>query len=80
MLTERERGEGGKKSTHERTDATHVSLHQMLVAVLKAFWTRFADIVKQKINLYSCQKELCTEWFPMGSGRNAINTNMIGAV
>lgn len=37
MLHEREEGEGEKKSTHERTDATHVSLHQMLVAVLKAF-------------------------------------------
>lgn len=77
MLHEREEAGGG---THERTDATHVSLHQTIVAVLKAFWTHCADIVKQKINLYCCQKELYAEWFPMGSGRNAINTNMIGAV
>lgn len=36
MLHEREEAEG-KKGTHERTDATHVSLHQTFVAVLKAF-------------------------------------------
>lgn len=46
---------------------------------LRHFELIFGDIVKQKIHLYSCQEELCSDCRLVGSSRNAIYSEPFAA-